>query len=1105
MFGFFTKTGNVISSAVSAQSELKSPVDAIADKIAKVSANIAEVSPGIKESLNFEATKDLLVAVKNEISSSVLNKVQATNDVFFPTLKPTPLFQSNFIPPQYKSFDDESIGSNKKYESVKTQTFESIRPEIFAVFSYESPFQDENGQSFSSIGKYEYAQAALNEKYKEKITEALKSDSQRSKTVFDKNKKYAAELKSISDYISYIAQASRKAEKSLNFNEYNKDAFSNFEKFYSAKISSDTRKISSLKNKKTSKNKNNTSNENYIFSLYDIKSYLLNRTIGDEYPSKIFSVYPIIERSAITDLKDIEGISASNNISSFLSFVEKKLSTDSDEKIYQLSNILYKEIVFSLALSDNKKTSKFSKYGASQNVDMWDQIIGVTDISDPYKIIENSNSFSSISINATSGFPESTFDSVFVTKQSNQFTPGRVSKIRKCFEIKNGEYQTSQIYDFAIRLESYSKDLSELAFDFNIHSSFFPELDYTNYQYSSPQRVLDKVSSLIYKNFTDMNKELDTSSITEKNVFYKALCKAKNSYEKSKIYTYILYRIFGGSDAKVMNYLENQIAKYFVSNQQNGFSNFSLANNQLNKNSDKSRTPENVEEIITEAKIIALLKTKSDFFSSLTSLIQEFSLILNANQKILNPNNKTRFGGFNETHMLSFVLELLYEICKKTNTSFSLSGFYSSSGLFATDIKTSNSSYAKKIEPLKNLMSSREDEFILKYFEIVAFLSDCANSSREFAEVLDKKDAKNGLNQLRQIFHDDDFPKLMSEGQRRLLEKSSLDISDILSDQDPYKFVIGTDQTLDQKWCDIVQKYLRDKRFSPKSTSNAKIFCVGIPEGTSESIELSSNLTEVEQDIITVEIYKTDETRPGLVFKPVFKKYEMSRFVSENSNNHSIDNFEFIDTTQDVAKFEKYSNSKQEQEILDNHIESKILEKHISFTTALRISDFSIVESPSKIATIENPVNDFDNNLLIAISKPQTPAKVSADTSSRIKEKFSNIQQQISKSTDIIKSVMKTSEIVQSLAPSIVSSGDINPYLKNYGIRRYDRVMFMLIDPDNFEIDIEQTIKNGNEDLIKYLKTNNELVSKEGKVFLTERLVDREDVALENYTIVVSI
>jgi hypothetical protein len=171
----------------------------------------------------------------------------------------------------------------------------------------------------------------------------------------------------------------------------------------------------------------------------------------------------------------------------------------------------------------------------------------------------------------------------------------------------------------------------------------------------------------------------------------------------------------------------------------------------------------------------------------------------------------------------------------------------------------------------------------------------------------------------------------------------------------------------------------------------------------------------------------------------------------------------------------------------------------------LRISDFSIIDSPTKTAIIENEASDFDNNLIIAVSKPQNAKRVTAITASKLKEKFSIIQHQILKSSDTIKSVLKTSEVVKSLAPSIVSSGDANPYLKNYGIRRYDRVMFFLVDPDNFEIDIEQTIKNGNEELIKYLKTNNELVSREGKVFLTERLVDREDVALENYTIVVSI
>jgi hypothetical protein len=168
----------------------------------------------------------------------------------------------------------------------------------------------------------------------------------------------------------------------------------------------------------------------------------------------------------------------------------------------------------------------------------------------------------------------------------------------------------SQWNQFVVAIESDTSRFTDSALA-TIPRTLLAE--WKNFDFRFLQRVLDKVSSLIYKNFTDMNKELDTSSITEKNVFFKALCKAKNSFEKSKIYTYILYRIFGGSDAKVMNYLENQIAKYFVSNQ-NGFSNFSLANNQLNKNSEKSRNPENVEEVITEARIVALLKTKSISF-----------------------------------------------------------------------------------------------------------------------------------------------------------------------------------------------------------------------------------------------------------------------------------------------------------------------------------------------------------------------------------------------------------------------------------------------------------------------------------------------------------
>ncbi len=399
---------------------------------------------------------------------------------------------------------------------------------------------------------------------------------------------------------------------------------------------------------------------------------------------------------------------------------------------------------------------------------------------------------------------------------------------------------------------------------------------------------------------------------------------------------------------------------------------------------------------------------------------------------------------------------------------------------------------------------------------------------KEFVLYLQKKENTSALNNILKIVEDNKLVELLADrGQVRLLSdtvntildkisqnpgNTTTDLSDIVSltrngsfDDD---LKIFDDSYVTSKTANILKAAFSSAKFSPDRGSNIKVIAFGLPHGFSTHLENTFKVTTFaeqtrskrkQNDVVVADVYKVDVRYPDLVFKPIPKIFELSRFAIRDENQ-----FAFVQVgaslemvldaipTKDYSNFSNVTIAKGANtntfadmhaqsydfmtvadiaDMLRNTTMSYLHEIYCRLLTGIPVSERELyVQDPDEqdrpapfitSAILQNIVGD-------AFQVPQSPVQNSIPLDYKAflnaRPVFSTLR--ASNSTFArVSALLNNPPAVASVASQTAQASTV--YIdKEMAAKRlmspklFERVFFVDVDPDDFEIDRDETFKS---------------------------------------------
>jgi hypothetical protein len=356
---------------------------------------------------------------------------------------------------------------------------------------------------------------------------------------------------------------------------------------------------------------------------------------------------------------------------------------------------------------------------------------------------------------------------------------------------------------------------------------------------------------------------------------------------------------------------------------------------------------------------------------------------------------------------------------------------------------------------------------------LLGHLLTLKNSISEVLSIINDNDYKTSVASLRS-YVGAALPFLYNAEQLRLANNALKQFdSEFTEKRNQHYFMLGDEveiTKLDEAFS-LVEKKLSTSKFKSPDGDNIRLLSIGITHGMSAMLRrlLRTESTKQQTDIISISVYKNDLEYQEIVFKPKKFLFELSRNERFKGAGKSLEIDVYDENGDDIRTSTSYSflSQKDKNEILDNHSMSFILELYIRLMTGLQVNENSLY--------IMDPIETFNNvaqttwNQLAQAVKIQNVGIASAGAVSQNKA-----SQQIAQTTttENVKSTFdgatnKQKEKLLSLAEACsyinktYNSLSTSETLISAAVmpKAFDRVFHIAVDPDDYEIDIDETLK----------------------------------------------
>lgn len=365
---------------------------------------------------------------------------------------------------------------------------------------------------------------------------------------------------------------------------------------------------------------------------------------------------------------------------------------------------------------------------------------------------------------------------------------------------------------------------------------------------------------------------------------------------------------------------------------------------------------------------------------------------------------------------------------------------------------------------------------------------------------------------------------LLSEHQIMMLGSSVQDLIDkqasgvfndsVINDANEQVKILD-DVSLNPAFTRVFHEVLKQPDYSTKKALNKKIISVGLPldfcrrftQAGRIATKQANSIKTKENDVIKLLVYKIDSLNEDIVFKPQKFLFELSRFPIRNWKKYSsprvgstlssilqhVPTRDFESSFKiPVTMFDQAFNSNnydflksdEKLEIGRNHTLSLIVEIYLRLLTGISIGEHNFVINTEEDESVLNLLEDeFINNVITSNIKnivenktssgrivnstniqnnvsqfgklPTRNSSANASISSTVQTSLSSLKKKdLSNVVQTVKSVSTLSKIKTTISDGTLLTKElVRP-------RQFDRVFNIILDPDDFEIDYQKTIKS---------------------------------------------
>lgn len=703
-------------------------------------------------------------------------------------------------------------------------------------------------------------------------------------------------------------------------------------------------------------------------------------------------------------------------------------------KIAALANLISKEYNYSLGLQNPKIDSVLLKdYNTKVNINtqpqvkladrtktgnssVFDSVIGTfTNNVFNIPVSTTTNSLTNISNKVDNNTAVLTFESGYIENTNGIITPGSRYYVDSVLQIiadqNNVKYNTGNIKNLAINLKDTLESFNVITNGLNIHG-----LSRTDENQKSQNLLkFDNPSKLVKELFTTLVAAGgETLHYIKVDKLSPLIALATTNVKlKSQLFLYFMNKMarsYSSDSSRSITPPQQNDNTAFLNSLIGDIIKTVSAITANTSITSKTTFSQNSNDITSDE-----LKTWLQFGSYVTLIVNRILTVtltdFDTNGIITKGSDRTVFGGHMDTTIMMSVFDLLITmIAKYCNQKFEGQVVTKSLGTPSN----SNVKTYRIIATSTNFQVNQDDVInrLDKELALIQQITMCihntlqnlTNSSYLFSNSLDSENSVSTLNLVEEIL--DDISKtesLISKQQVTLLNSNAADLTSKLkdvpgNDQLNY-FHLLDDSVFTKNLKNIFYSYFRNAEYSTKKALNKKVFSIGLPMNFVSSLkskmrparENRTSYVGKRNDIIEINIYKTDLLNQNIVFKPRKFLFELSRYPVRDSDlikttspiiNSSViplhlPTRSFTDTNSTVnywdsqksnlSTFSKqydFLNFEQKEEIINNHIMSYLSEIYTSLLTGLKINDNSFLYDADDVNTQKTVDDDFVKSII---------------------------------------------------------------------------------------------------------------------------------------------
>lgn len=718
-----------------------------------------------------------------------------------------------------------------------------------------------------------------------------------------------------------------------------------------------------------------------------------------------------------------------------------------------------------------------------------------------------------------------TFEEKYVQGDNGTLTPGSEYYVESVTNLKNNQFNTEKLNNFTTIFTKAYKNFLTLSTGLNLTMSPADVVGSNGNVFNDPYVNPRLLFETIVRNMIDGSGKMFPTISSDPICSVFSHARTFNGLSiKSALFILVNLLINNETTSNVQknNATIDSVANHIVNYMQ-------LSTTQGKSDFKNERTsPGVVNDIVSREKFLAGLKGTSPALRVAVQIMKNCKILFESDVLV---NGHTRYSGYSDSVIMMVVFELVVGCISKYSNQ-KLVSYINDNRERSFGITRSSQSIVTSITEVATRLNREVIVNMQVVFTILNTLSKLFTSSTSLITTLENESSKNGLNKITNLLNDQTLINVLFKKQPILslvstfldLSIKNVDTNNISLTQNTY---VKTDSDGDYNFGDGLQVF--DERFIPPKLKNSifgvfsndqfstekainkRILTVGIPVGLTEHLQQLVDLrttngddfSDKQSDVVYVNIHKIDLKNPDIIFKPIKKLFELSRFpvrnVLEQPNytnfSEYIEKFPTRDFTQvyetmgnasdmqylvpgtgQTAAFDDDSYSflslTQKREIIENTVLSYLLEKYIQLTTG-----FSVDERSFSFASFNKLMNDVDISMLIQSavnlvissqennvdngknsvffgSTPETFQQISQITNAVLTKKInlSAIQQS---SIETLSQYMKTIDTMSLIQTPLIDSNIFKK--KMLTPCKFDRVLSIIVDPDDFVVDTYQT------------------------------------------------